>query len=196
MTTPWLWVIGGPNGVGKTTYARAHLRQVADTIHFVNADELARGLSPLDPTAASLDAARLVFVRARQHRTRRETFAFESTLSGRTHLRLMAGAKAEGYRLGLLYFWVADMNVTLARIARRVAEGGHNVPHADVARRWPRSIHGFRRAATATDLWRLFDATARPRVVAEGSGTDLSYQGDNMPPAFAPLIAGFRPQGE
>jgi len=192
VVAPTLWIIGGPDGVGKTTYALAHLRRVAGTIHLVNADELARGVSPLDPAAAGLDAARLVFQRARHHMARAETFAIESTLSGRTHLRLIAEARAAGFVVALLYFWVPDREVTLARIARRVAEGGHDVARADVERRWPRSMAGFARVAAVADLWRLFDATTRPFVVAEGRGTAVSFLREEVPEPFRRLLSGIR----
>src|SRR3954465_14320217 len=92
---PTFWLIAGPKGVGKTTYAMRHLRAVSGSIHFVNLDEIARGLSPLDPSAAQADAARVALSRARGLRgfmQARVTFAMETTLSGRTHRSLLEDA--------------------------------------------------------------------------------------------------------
>lgn len=154
-------IIAGPNGSGKTTFARRFLAD-SGVVHFVNADLIAAGLSPLRPELAAMRAARL-FLRevdslARQH----ANFAFESTLSGRTYLPLLRHWKAQGYHLDIVYLKLATPGLALRRIAARIRLGGHDVPAADVRRRFDRSWHNF------TELYRpLADAWA----VLDNSGT-------------------------
>ena len=167
---PTFWLVAGANGVGKTTYAMRHIRTVSGSVHFVNLDEIARGLSPLDPDIARQDAARLALGRARQLIAAGQSFTMESTLAGRTQLRLAERARAARFRIHLLYFFVADADECLRRIRRRVAEGGHDVPEAEVRRRWTRSLANFPLYAARADLWRVFDNRGPSRIVAEGDG--------------------------
>ncbi|SCM71394.1 conserved hypothetical protein [uncultured Pleomorphomonas sp.] len=170
------WIIAGPNGVGKTTYAFGNLRQTAGTVRFVNLDEIARGLSPLEPALAERDAARIAIDRAHAFIADGVTFAMETTLSGRTHFHLAEEARAAGLDVNLHYFSVADPQICLERIARRVAMGGHDVPADVVARRLERSVdnvHAFTRLCT---LWRIFDSsTLPPKLAAEGKGAETVF---------------------
>jgi predicted ABC-type ATPase len=169
---PTLWLIAGPNGVGKTTYARRYLRAVAGTERFVNLDEIARGFSPLTPTPdaeTAAAAARAVLARCAETIAARRSFALETTLAGRTHLRTLERAKAAGFATTLLFCILPDVEIALARIAARVAAGGHAVPEADARRRFPRACGNFATYAAACDLWRILDTQlAEPRLVASG----------------------------
>jgi predicted ABC-type ATPase len=169
---PILWLIAGPNGVGKTTYARRYLRTAAGTERFVNLDELARGLSPLTQTPdaqTATRAARLVLTLVDEGIAARRSFALETTLAGLTHLRTVRGAKAAGFSVNLLFCILPDVSLALRRIADRVAAGGHAVPEADARRRFPRACANFARYAGACDLWRILDTQrAEPRLVASG----------------------------
>lgn len=174
MTT--LWLVAGPNGVGKTTYALRHIRQVSGSVHFVNLDEIARGLSPLDPQAARVDAAKVAIGRARSFIAAGQPFTIETTLAGRTHLLTLAQARSAGFAVNLLYFYVANVEECLRRVARRVAEGGHAVPEADVRRRFTRSLENFPLYSGRCDLWRVFDNNGpAPAIVAEGSDGTATY---------------------
>ncbi|MGK7869701.1 AAA family ATPase [Falsiroseomonas sp. E2-1-a20] len=170
--TPTLWLIAGPNGVGKTSYARRYLRAVAGTERFVNLDEIARGYSPLTPTPdaeTATKAARSVLHHIADHISHRRSFALETTLAGRTHLRTLAAARAAGFATRLVFCILPDVETALSRIAARVTAGGHAVPEADARRRFPRACANFSQYAAACDLWRVLDTQmAEPRLVAAG----------------------------
>ncbi|UZF90341.1 AAA family ATPase [Bosea sp. NBC_00550] len=171
MTTaqPQFWIVAGPNGVGKTTYAFRHIKAVSGSTRFVNLDEIARGLSPLDPSMEQQRAARVALELTRSLIADQRSFSIETTLSGKTHLRTIEAAREAGFVVNLLYFLVASPDISLARIARRVSEGGHDVAEADVRRRFERSIANLPAYIGTVDQWRVFDnATLRPKVIAEG----------------------------
>lgn len=136
--TPMLCIIGGCNGAGKTTLARELLPRLG-VMRFLNADEIARGLSPLDPSLSMFRAGRILLEEARGLIAAKGSFAIESTLSGKTHLALIREAKACGYRFLLHYIVIGSATQAVARVALRVRIGGHDVPEADVRRRFERS---------------------------------------------------------
>jgi predicted ABC-type ATPase len=182
---PILWLIAGANGVGKTTYARDHIQSYSGTKSFVNLDEIARGLSPFEPEAQRVRAARVslnylysvldIAAPETGDLDNRKSISLETTLAGLTHLRTIDRAKANGWRVHLLYFAVSSPEVALARIARRVSEGGHDIPESDARRRFKRSIENFGLYSLQCDLWRVFDNNGKPKVVAEGHGPCRSY---------------------
>jgi predicted ABC-type ATPase len=169
VTRPVLWLVAGPNGVGKTTYAFRHVRAVSGSAHFVNLDEIARGLSPLEPEIARRAAGRVAIERIAVLLAERQTLSLETTLAGRTHLRTIADARDAGFSVNLLFFTVPDVEICLSRIRRRVAEGGHDVPEADVRRRYARGLANLAAYVAAVDLWRVIDnALPALKVAAEG----------------------------
>src|SRR3989338_5565047 len=129
-------VIAGPNGAGKTTFAREFLPKDAGVVHFVNADLIASGLSPLRPELASLAAGRLLLRELDRLARARLDFAFESTLSGLVYLRRLKRWKAAGYRIEIVYLRLLSPQLGLRRIAARVQQSGHNAPRTDVLRRF------------------------------------------------------------
>ena len=160
--SPLCIVIAGPNGAGKTTFARRYLSEVAGIVAFVNADLIAAGLSPLAPSSAAVPAGRLMFAEIDRLSKTRESFAFESTLSGRTYAARLKRLKRLGYRIEIVFLRVAAPELSLRRIAARVRQGGHDVPRKDVLRRFERGWKNF------IDIYqRLADAW----VVYENSGT-------------------------
>jgi predicted ABC-type ATPase len=185
-----LWIVAGANGVGKTTFALAEIQSLSGSSSFVNLDLIARGLAPLDPEKEQIRAARVALDMIRNFIERRETFALETTLAGYSHKGLIAQAKAAGFKVNLLYFFVSTPEEALRRIARRVAEGGHDVPEADARRRFGRSLENFPNYARTCDLWRIYD-TDEPlaRLKAEGSGPNTIYRAPNGSPLPPPLAA-------
>src|SRR5687767_13462809 len=121
---PTIYVIAGPNGVGKTTFAETYLPEVVRQLEFVNADLIAKGLSPFDPDSASVEAGRLALMRIRELIHDRRSFTWETTLSGRTAAAWIREAKQAGYTIKAYFLWVGDVEVTLQRIRGRVLLGG------------------------------------------------------------------------
>ena len=140
MSAPVCTIIAGPNGAGKTTFALSYLPEYAHCRNFVNADLIAAGLSPLSPEREWLAASRLFLREIEQYVTRREDFAFETTLSGKTYLRLIRQLLADGWRVDLYYLWLASVEMSVERVAERVSHGGHDIPREAIIRRYPRSI--------------------------------------------------------
>jgi predicted ABC-type ATPase len=141
---PTCWIIAGPNGAGKTTFALEYLPTVAGCRRFINADLIAAGLSPLAPEQHLMAASRL-FLRELEDCiiTARQDFAFETTLSGRSYLKLIQRLQATGWRVELIYLALPSAEMSRLRVAERVAHGGHNIPEADLIRRFPRSLHNL-----------------------------------------------------
>lgn len=141
-------------------------------MNFLNADLIAQGLSPLNTHAAAMKAGRLLMEEFRSFVARRETFAFESTLSGRTYIGLLKNARQHGLRIYLHYLWLPTPAIAIARVRERVKKGGHNVPEADVRRRFGRSLqHFIHDYARLVDRWAVWDnQSSPPRLMAE-SGT-------------------------
>ena len=161
-------MIAGPNGAGKTTFARDFLAREAGIIHFVNADLIASGLSPLDPQQAQVAAARLFLHELERLARARANFAFESTLSGRGYAARLAKMKQAGYRIEIIYLRVATPRLALRRIAARVKQGGHTVPAADVLRRFTRSWTNFVSVyRPMADRWAVYDNSGKSPVLLE-----------------------------
>ena len=174
MGTKNVYVVAGPNGSGKTTFAREFLPNYAKCPNFVNADLIAQGLSPFAPRSASIKAGRLVLSRIHEFSKNGADFGFETTLSGKTHLRQFHRLEAEGYKVHIFFLWVPGAELSLLRIKNRVAGGGHNVPAVDVTRRFNRSIANFFNVYQPfTHTWMLFDNSGATPVLA-AKGTDGS----------------------
>ncbi len=164
-----VYIIAGPNGSGKTTFAREFLPGYAHCPNFVNADLIAQGLSPFSPRAAAIRSGRLVLEEIRNFARKEADFGFETTLSGKSYLNLFKALKAQGYKLHLFFLWVPGSELAIARIKGRVAEGGHNVPAQDVRRRFSRSIANFFTLyEPLLDSWMFFNnAGTVPALIAK-----------------------------
>lgn len=151
-------IIAGPNGAGKTTFAREFLPNEANCPVFINADLIAAGLAPFAPETAALRAGRLMLREMEHHFATRNSFAFETTLSGRGYLNKISTWQRAGYRVELLFLRLASAEEAIARVAQRVRQGGHHVPDAVVRRRFAAGIDNFaKHYALQVDSWVLYD---------------------------------------
>lgn len=163
-------IIAGPNCSGETTFAREFLPRETNVIHFVNADLIAGGLSPLHPELAAWQAGRPALTELSRLTKAQKSFVFESTLSGRTYLRLLHRWKADGYRVEIVFLSLSSVHLALQRIAARVRQGGHNVAHADVRRRFQRGWENFQRLySPPADKWSVYDNSGNTPLLIEES---------------------------
>ncbi len=140
---PQCYVVAGPNGAGKTTFALKYLPRIASCHDFINADEIAKGLSPLDYEAGLLRASKIFLETLNRKIMERNDFAFETTLSGRTYLPRIVEWRESGWIVTLFYLYIPDAEFSAQRVYHRVLEGGHDIPAADIVRRYPRSIRNL-----------------------------------------------------
>lgn len=171
---PQAVVIAGPNGAGKTSAAPDVLQGAVDIGAFVNADVIAQGLAGFRPESTAFEAGRVMLRRLRELTRTREDFAFESTLAGRSALKLLTDLVEVGYEVHVLYLWLPSPDMAVARVRGRVEAGGHDVPELVIRRRFWRSLanfDGLYRPISTT--WRLYDggALGDHKLIAHGTGT-------------------------
>ena len=151
-------IIAGPNGAGKTTFARKLLTDAQGIRHFVNADLIASGLSPLHPELAARAAGRLLLCELDRLTNARISFALESTLSGRTYVERIQRMKEQGYVVEMLFLRLESPELALKRVAHRVKQGGHHVPPEDVRRRYVRGWYNFEHHyRPLADAWAVYE---------------------------------------
>jgi len=171
---PHLYIIAGPNGAGKTTFARKFLPVYVKCLEFMNVDLIANGLSPFAPDKASLRAGRIMLEQIHSLGNRGLDFGFETTLSGKTYVRLLKDLKkGRGYHIHLFFLWISSVKLALERIELRVQHGGHSIPETVVRRRFGRSLPNFLRFyKPLADSWTIFDNSGDvPKMIAfEESG--------------------------
>jgi predicted ABC-type ATPase len=173
LAKPTIYLIAGCNGAGKTTFAKEFLPKEVKCLRFLNADEIARGLSPLKPSAGSFQAGRLLLGQVDECVRRRETFGLESTLSGKTYVRLLQHARSVGYEIELHYLWLSKPAQAIARVRQRVRLGGHDVPVSDIRRRFTRSLaHLFKDYLPLASRWAIWDSRILPSKRLAISGVD------------------------
>ncbi len=175
---PSVIVLAGPNGAGKTTAARTVLAETLKVMPFVNADVIAQGLAGFDPDSAAIEASRIMLERLHALAEQRADFAFETTLAGRTLADWLRHLRQTGYVVHLVYFWLANVELAIARVADRVRLGGHSIPEATIRRRYPRSIRNFFQLyRPAVNSWQVYDNSVSnvPQLVAQGDdqGTEM-----------------------
>lgn len=135
-----LYVIAGCNGAGKTTASFTILPDILNCKEFVNADEIAKGLSPFQPEKVAIEAGRLMLERINNLIEEREDFAFETTLATKSYKNKITFAQAQGYRVVLLFFWLRKVELAIERVKLRVIEGGHNIDSETIKRRYKNGI--------------------------------------------------------
>ena len=158
MKTKNLYIIAGCNGAGKTTASFTILPEILKCKEFVNADEIAKGLSPFQPEKVAFEAGRIMLERINILLKSNENFAFETTLASKTYKSKLLWAKENGYIIKLLFFWLPTIDMAIERVAVRVSEGGHNIPNEIIARRYKRGIENlFKIYIPLCDEWIVFD---------------------------------------
>lgn len=164
-------IIAGPNGAGKTTFAREFLPREAGCPFFVNADLIAAGLSPFAPGAADIRAGRLMLEEIASHVRRGESFAFETTLSGRRYTRMIPRWQRMGYRIKLVFLHLTDVTVAIERVRVRVKQGGHNIPEDVIRRRYEAGWKNFQEIyKDLVDAWVLYDNSGEKPVLLGAGG--------------------------
>ena len=154
---PTLYIIAGPNGAGKTTAAYSFLPEVFTTVEFVNADEIAKGLSPFNPEGVAFEAGRIMLNRLNQLITSGKSFAFETTLSGFAYRRFIREAKSVGFDVLFFFVHLNSYQLAQARVAYRVSKGGHNIPLDVIERRYYKGLKNFNAYKAVADDWYVFD---------------------------------------
>lgn len=171
---PTILVLAGPNGAGKTTVALWLLPSLGIT-EFVNADLIARGLSPLSPDSMDIAAGRLMLGRIHELAGRRESFGFETTLASRSFAPFLAAESRRGYDVRIHYLWVGSVEISLSRVAERVRRGGHGIAEDVVRRRYLRGLRNFFALyMPVADHWVLSDNTGASLTVIAQGGKDRS----------------------
>lgn len=166
-------IIAGPNGAGKTTFARTFLAPLKDQIRFINADYIAAGLSPFDPERVAVRAGRIMLGEVKACVQRGESFAIETTLSGKNYLKHIRRWQAAGYRVTLMFLSLNDVSIAIERVARRVRQGGHNIPEPVIRRRFKAGLELLHsHYQQVVDEWLLYDNS--------GSAPALLQQGGNQ----------------
>lgn len=161
-------IIAGPNGAGKTTFAQEYLTQEGDCRLFVNNDLIAAGLSPFAPAAADIRAGRLMLQEIESHVRNRESFAFETTLSGRRYKVLIPQWQRIGYEVVLIFLWLPNVEMAIERVKERARQGGHDVPEPVIRRRFAAGWKNFNLAyKRLADYWFLYDNSERLPLLLE-----------------------------
>lgn len=168
-----LYIIGGPNGAGKTTASYSVLPKILECREFVNADEIARGLSPFNPDSVAIEAGRLMLTRISELLRRNESFSIETTLATRSYFRLIEQAHRQGYDVTLLFFWLRTPEQAIERVAERVSKGGHNIPSDVIRRRYQEGINNlFHIYMPIIDTWILVNNSMTPRSIIATGGRE------------------------
>ena len=160
-------IIAGPNGAGKTTFARDFLPAEANTLRFINADLIAAGLAPFNPETASLKAGRLMLEEIDECVDAGHSFAFETTLSGMVYLKKIAVWQALGYQVKLWFLSLPNEAIAVSRVARRVLQGGHDIPEEVIRRRFKAGLEKFHeRYSKVVNSWAFYDSSGmHPKLI-------------------------------
>ena len=164
-------IIAGSNGAGKTTFAREFLPKEVGCPVFVNADLIAAGLAPFQPTTAAIRAGRLMIEEMESYVRERRSFAFETTLSGRRYARMTPRWQSFGYRIKLVFLYLQDVRIAIERVRVRVRQGGHDVPEDVIRRRYESGWRNFQQIyRKLVDTWVLYDNSGETPFLMDAGG--------------------------
>lgn len=164
-----IYVIAGCNGAGKTTASFTILPEILNCKEFVNADEIAKGLSPFQPENASFEAGRIMLSRIRELANNNIDFAFETTLSTKSYLHLLNEFKKSGHSIILIFFWLNGYELAITRVRQRVKQGGHSIPEEVIIRRYKRGLENLPEFILLSDHWEVWNnSLGSSEVIATG----------------------------
>jgi len=165
-----LFIIAGCNGAGKTTASYNILPEMLGCQEYVNADEIARGISPFKPESVSIQAGKIMLIRIKELIANGTDFALETTLATRTHAKFIQFAQEHGYKVTLVFFWLNLPSLAIERVKMRVASGGHNIEEKVIRRRYDIGIKNlFSLYIPLCEYWMIINnSTLPPELIAEG----------------------------
>jgi len=165
-----LYIIAGCNGAGKTTASFSVLPEMLGCREFVNADEIARGVSPFQPEKVAIEAGRIMLKRMKDLTAQKVDFAIETTLSSKSYVQFIRNAKSEGYYVSLIFFWLNTPELAIERVKIRVASGGHDIPEDVIRRRYRAGIKNLSQLyLPVCDCWTIIDNSTPPfQIIAQG----------------------------
>lgn len=168
-----LYIIAGCNGAGKTTASLTMLPEIWKCREFVNADEIAKGLSPFNPESMAIEAGRIMLRRIEELLHGNESFSIETTLSTRSYAKTIENAHSYGFNVQLLFFWLPTPETAIERVRQRVIEGGHNIPADVIRRRYTAGIKNlFEIYMPIVDSWMLVENQSNPRIIIAENSVD------------------------
>ncbi|NEQ85554.1 MAG: Zeta toxin family protein [Moorea sp. SIO2I5] len=163
---PEIYVIGGCNGSGKTTFALNTFPNISN-VEFINADIIAAQLNPSNPDVVAIQASRIMLQRLKTLAQQKLSFAFETTLAARSFAPFLRECQAQGYQINLIYVWLNTVELAITRVALRVASGGHNIPEDVIRRRYDRGIKNFLEIySKIADCWQVYDNSSKNQLIA------------------------------
>lgn len=173
---PKVYIIAGCNGAGKTTASYTILPEVLNCVEFINADNIAKGLSPFNVEGVVIEAARIMLIRIRELIEQGVDFAFETTLASKSYVSLMKEAREAGYEIHLIFFWLNSVDMAKERVKQRVQKGGHNIPINVIERRYKAGIVNLNELyINFVDNWMLFDnSDDKHKLIATGGLNQIS----------------------
>jgi predicted ABC-type ATPase len=173
---PNLYIIGGSNGSGKTTASYTVLPEMLNCEEFINADEIAKGLSPFNPDKVSIEAGRIMLKRIKEAIIKQHDFAFETTLSTKSHVKRIEKAKANKYEITLLFLFLDSVNLAIERVKTRVNEGGHDIPEKVIKRRYFSGLKNlFDLYMPICDYWMITNnSNPSLELIAEGNDSNIN----------------------
>jgi predicted ABC-type ATPase len=177
-----LYIIAGCNGAGKTTASYTILPEILDCDEFVNADEIAKGLSPFRPEKAGIQAGRLMLQRIKSLITKEQDFAFETTLATKSYKNFVADTQTDGYSVTLIFFYLSSQDLAVKRVETRVKEGGHDIPENVIRRRYENGLKKFFNSySSIVDEWMFIENSGEPyQLIAQKTKSEVKIYIDQI----------------